>query len=294
MKIRKIPLISYCHYPALWDQTIMYSSRPLLDLTLNDGQVGYNILFNVLTSVITANKVLIQSNYARKLLENAISFYKIPYKNKIGIIQPPVDSFLFDKKNHYNTKVPYMSFLYNHRLYKSYGSENFLSLSDKVIEKYNLESMIFDSMPNRSAERVILNGSPEYYKSILQSRPHTHLINGHVDRYIYKENLLKNLFAMAAFRKTCVWSMAAVDCMCLGLPVIAPNYASYPEFIPQKLLFNSETEALQIIHKLLYDKVFRKKASNQCFNNIKKYEATKICDKLLKVFNKELSKVCVE
>lgn len=105
--------------------------------------------------------------------------------------------------------------MYNHRLYKSYGSEEFLSISNKIIERFNLESVVFDSMPNRSVERAVLNGSPEYYKSIIQARSHTSLINGHVSRDVYKKNLVKNLFAMAAFRKTCVWSMAAVDCMCL-------------------------------------------------------------------------------
>lgn len=150
IKTKNVPLISYCHYPALWDPTIMHSSRPLLDNTLNNGQVGYNILFNILTSLVTANKVLIQSYYARSLLESAINFYKIPYKYKIGIVQPPVDSLLFDKQNHYNTKEPCLSFLYNHRLYKSYGSEEFLSISNKIIERFNLESVVFDSMPNRS------------------------------------------------------------------------------------------------------------------------------------------------
>ena len=294
MKIKRIPIISYCHYPALWDESIKRSKAPLIDMSLNNGGVGYSIMFNILTAVITANKVLIQSHYARNLLENAISFYKIPYKHRIEILPPPIDTLLFDNKNHYNSNIHYTSFLYNHRLYNSYGTEEFLKTSQKIIQKYKLKSVVFDSMPNRSSERTILNGSPEYYKTIILSRPNTLLFNGHVSRKVYKSNILNNLFAMGAFRKTCVWSMAALDCMCLGVPVIAPNYASYPEFIPKQLLFSNEVDMLQVVNKLVYDTAFRKDSSYKCYTEAKKYEVSKICDKLLKIFEKEKEKACVE
>ena len=288
-----IPLIAYCHYPALWDKSLGKNNGPVIDQTLNNGYVGYNILFNVITSVITADAVVTQSSYARSLLEDAIKFYKLPYKNKIKIISPPVDNELFCDFNMYKQSEHSLSFFYNHRLYKSYGSEEFIKFGQQMIRLCKLECMISDCMPNRSANRAVLNGSPEYFKSLLQKTKGFSVINGNVSREIYRANILRNLFAVAAFRKSCVWSMAAMDCLCLGVPVIAPNYASYAEFIPKDSLFNNFEEALQIVRRIQTDGVFRNKVSEQSFLSAKKYRAEKISLAFIKLFEREISKKCV-
>lgn len=287
----KIPLISYCHYPALWNNS---SNKPLLDETLNGGGIGLNIVMNILTAVSIADKVLIQSNFAKNLIEKAMLYYNIPYFNKIGVISPPLDDRIFDGKNHYLLNEAYQSFLYNHRLYKSYGSEIFIELGEQIYSEFNLSCNVFDSMPNRSISRSSLNKTPEYYKNIIRMKNNFHLINGNVPRDVYKRLLLQNLFALGAFRNTCVWSMASLDCSCIGIPVIAPNYASYNEFIPEELLFNDTKEAMNIIHNLINDDIFRSKMSKKAFAASKKFKADVIAKKLLNLFKKERAKKCAE
>lgn len=288
-----IPLIAYCHYPALWDKSLGKSNGPVIDQTLNNGHVGYNILFNVITSVITADAVVTQSNYARSLLEDAIKFYKIPYKNKIRVIAPPIDNELFCGFNIYKKSEHSQSFLYNHRLYKSYGSEEFIKFGRQMIKSCKLECMISDCMPNRSANRAVLNGSPEYFKSLLQKTKGFSVVNGNVARNTYRANILRNLFAVAAFRKSCVWSMAAIDCLCLGVPVIAPDYASYAEFIPKDLLFRNTSEAMEIVRRIQTDEDFRNNVSDKSFTLAKKFGADKTVSAFIKLFGREISKKCV-
>lgn len=287
----KIPLISYCHYPALWSNS---SNKPLLDETLNGGGIGLNIVMNILTAVSIADKVLIQSNFAKNLIEKAMHYYNMPYINKIGVIPPPLDDKIFDGKNHYLHHENHHNFLYNHRLYKSYGSETFIKLSEKIFNKFNIICNVFDSMPNRSSFRSSVNKTPEYYKNIISMKNNFNLINGNVSRDEYKHLLLQNLFALGAFRNTCVWSMASLDCSSIGIPVIAPNYAAYNEFIPEDLLFNDAKEAMYIINKLINDNIFRTRMSKKAFAISKKFKADVTARKLLDLFKKEKAKKCAE
>ena len=288
---KQIPLVSYCHYPALWEHGD--SIVPVLDQSLNHAKLGYNIVFNILTSVLTADAVLIQSRYALGLIEHALDYYRLPYPNKIKVLAPPADPMVACGYNIYKKGHGEESFFYNHRLYQSYGSADFLQFAQKVMRKFGLKCVVSDCMPHRSSERAKINGTPEYFKEMIQNTDNIDLINGSVSREQYRDNIVKNLFAVAAFRRSCVWSMAAMDCMSLGVPVIAPNYAAYPEFVPQELLFDNMATALKIIKEIKENKAFRLKVSDKCFRAAQKYSADKISDRLLKIFEKEISKKCV-
>ena len=94
----------------------------------------------------------------------------------------------------------------------------------------------------------------------------------------------------APLRKACVWSMACMDCMGLGIPVIAPNMAAFPEFVPQSLLYKNKRQLNKIISKLQTNNVFVKQVSEQCFKSAHEYSPEKIAEQLSYEFNKLVNK----
>jgi glycosyltransferase involved in cell wall biosynthesis len=252
-------IVTYCHYPALYASE---GKTPKLDQSLNHSKLGLPIVFDILSALMTSDAFVIQSNFAKNLIITAAKYHNIGEIPEIFVIPPPSDPQL--SKPYKDTPIASKKILYNHRLYQSYGTDIFLGFAQSLTG-LDFELVCSDPMSKRSVGRQHLSNSPSVYKKELARLPQAKVVDGNVPRAEYKRIIQESRLAFAAFRKACVWSMAAIDCMALGVPTIAPNYASYPEFIPSILLFDDLPQATALTKRLLVDDDFWLECSRQCY-----------------------------
>lgn len=286
-----IPIVTYCHYPALWANNIK-SRIPEIDQSLNTGNLGNKIVFDILTALQTADLFVIQSKFAKSLIVKAAKYYNIPYDSKkIIVIAPPSDPSFLDKKNKYITTLKNRkNYIYNHRLYKTYGTQDFIDIFDRLHKQFGIQCVVLDPMQKRSPKRALQNNTPADFVKIMSKTPGMSIAQNNKTRNEYKSILNSGFACFAPLRKACVWSMACMDCMGMGIPVIAPNMAAFPEFIPQSLLYKNERQLNKIISKLQTNDAFVKQMSEQCFVSAHKYSPEKIAEQLSYEFNKLVNK----
>ena len=248
----KTKILTYCHYPALH---VDESQKSILDYSLNNEGLCETIIYNILTAVNVADFFVTQSNFAKNLLMDYAAQHNVELRKEIHIITPPLDPTFYNKKERDFSSGN--NIVYNHRLYQSYGTEFLTSLIKSNSAK---QFLVLDPMSNRAKNRTQFNNTPFEFVQSLKSLDNVKVFNGSESRLKYKEYIENGDIAVGCYRKACVWSMAAVDCLSVGIPVVAPNFAAYPEFIPDYLRFNSLEEANRIIDKLFKDKDFYKKA----------------------------------
>lgn len=251
--LNNIKIISYCHYPAIH---LDEQNNTIFDSSLNDCNLCEAIIFDIFNSINNSDIFAIQSNFAKELLLNMASKYNIALNKEIHVIPPPYDSYMYQDINMDNV-LNNNNIIYNHRLYKSYGTDKLLEI---IESNQNKKFLVTNPMTNRSKERARFNRTPQEYAENLLKYRNVTIVNGSESRHKYKEYLQKGRIAIAPSRKACVWSMSAIDNICIGIPVIAPNYASYVEFIPDYLRFETIKEANILIKKLFEDDVFLEKA----------------------------------
>lgn len=272
--LNNIKVATYCHYPTIH---VGQRNKAIIDYTLNNNNIGEAISFSVLAAVNIADVFIIQSEFARNLIKDYAKAHNFLLRKKIHIVPPPYDPFLYKKleKKEKNSNIV----IYNHRLYKSYGT-------DKLFEiiKNNPANIFYvlNPMSNRSQQRKNLNDSPSENIEKLNKISNVKIIDGS-DRNAYKSALSQGKVAIACHRKACVWSMSAIDCLSLNVPVIAPDFAVYKEIIPKFLRFKTIKESKILINKLLIDKNFNLYAVKQSRLILKKLSPSVISKKILKL-----------
>jgi len=286
-----IPIVTYCHYPALWANN-MKSRTPEIDQSLNARNLGNKIVFDILTALQTADLFIIQSEFAKSLIVKAAKYYKVPYDSKKFIVlAPPADPLFLDKKNRYITTLANReNYIYNHRLYKTYGTQDFIDVFAGLHKRFGIHCIVLDPMQKRSLKRASQNNTPADFVKIMSKTPGMSIAQNNKTRIEYKTILNSGFACFAPLRKACVWSMACMDCMGLGIPVIAPNMAAFPEFVPQSLLYKNKRQLNKIISKLQTNDAFVKQMSEQCFISAHKYSPEKTAEKLFCEFNKLVNK----
>jgi glycosyltransferase involved in cell wall biosynthesis len=274
-------IVTYCHYPAIW--SIDSSSKPILDGSLNHENLGVPIIFRILSALLTTDIFITQSHFAKYLLTQTALYHRLQLHKEITVIPPPADPSLTKVKLKAAPKSKQI--LYNHRLYESYGTNEFLQFIQQS-EALDFELIISDPMPSRSKERLSLNNTPDYFRKLFNNLPYAKTVNGNISRDKYAKIIGNSRLAFASMRKACVWSMAAIDCMDIGVPVLAPRYAAYPEFIPSELLFDTKEGAYSLLEKLLNDDNFWKHCSKRCQDITQNFSSSIIADRFYKSFQK--------
>lgn len=129
-------------------------------------------------------------------------------------------------------------FVYNHRLYDSYGTKEFIRF---VNTNFEFNFLVTDPMINRGADRSKFNSSPMENRLSLQKMDNVKIIDGS-NRLNYIRAIDSCKVAIAPYRRACVWSMSVIDCFCRGIPVIGPNFAAFNEIIPDFLRYETIKE----------------------------------------------------
>ena len=243
--LQNIKIISYCHYPALH---VGANDTVKFDISLNDAGLGRRIVSDILQAVNVSDYFFIQSQFAQKLLYNAANDLHIPLEKEIHVVPPPYDPFLYVEKSSKGHKV-----IYNHRLYESYGADQFLKLVHKLSD---CSFLVTNPMAHRSQARFFSSTFPEKIIDLLRKEGNVSIVDGSESRLLYKEYLSQGYIGIAPYRPACVWSMAAIDCIGMNIPVIAPDIASYQEFIPVSLRYGQLEEQIDLINRLKNNRDF--------------------------------------
>lgn len=278
MGCSRVKLLTYCHYPALSGLSVRGLN---IDESLNHEHLGTAIVFNIVAALLTSDYFVTQSEFARNLILSAAAHCNVRSFNDIAVIPPPADPLLLDEAP--RQPPSQRRIVYNHRLYETYGTREFLDFIS-ASAAHDVELIITDPMPSRSQARQSLSSSPTFFREKIRRMVNTSLFEGNVSRPEYREILGRARLSFSAFRKACVWSMASVDCMGLGIPVIAPSYAAYPEFIPPDLLFSTHDHAADLMRRLLTDDDFWRQCSSACQKVAQGVAPDKIARRFLDLF----------
>ena len=240
-------LVTYCHYlPAGSGRTS--SGRPSLDPSLNDGGLGLPIQLAVIGSCHVSDRVLVQSEYAARRLHELADAFGVPLPSGlVGIAPPPYDPELLSD----GPALPPARLLYNHRLYRHYGTDFLVDLAEVLAERVEHELIVLDVLANRSLTRHTLDPYVRDAVGRLRGISTVRIVPGIGDRPAYRDLLHSVRVGLAPYRRASVWSMSTVDCLGMGVPVVAPALACFPEIIPRGQLYHDVSEAADQVATLL-------------------------------------------
>lgn len=175
------------------------------------------------------------------------------------------------------TPAIYLIILYNHRLYDSYGTKEFIEF---VKKNQDLVFLVTDPMMNRGTDRSRYNISPMTNRLALQELDNVKILDGS-NRMDYIQAIDSCKIAIAPYRRACVWSMAVIDCFCRGLPVIGPNFASFNEIIPDFLRYETVSKERLLVDKLLREPDFWMDSVNSCKLLLKRISPSTIVEAIM-------------
>jgi len=269
-------LLSYCHYlPFYFEKNILQKDESLAQFGLHR-----SILTRIVEAVGLSDKTFIQSNFAKnQLIQLSEDMSCTIDQSKIVVLPPPADPFLFKD----DIEVPSLQnkqILYNHRLYSQYGTDQIIELIEYYqSKKIDLSFVVTDMMSKRSKKRNSLDNSVGEARARLSSLDNVLFTDEGTCRSGYKNLLMNSSLALAAPRRACVWSMSVMDCLGMGVPVFAPDYAFYPELLPNEMLYKSKKELYEKIDTF-FSESNRKMPTKNISSLAKEYLPEKIVSKL--------------
>lgn len=259
-------LYTYVHY---YPFAISSYGNITFDPSLDNGNFCESIIFTFVAGLLASDKIFVHSKYGEFLLNYLFNHHNIDLnKKEIVILPPPCDIFISKGKQVEDNK----NILYNHRLYKQYGTDFILDFASTINSKFDWTIIVTDLLYNRSINRKNLDVTVDEYKIKLSSLQNVEIRTDGNNRETYRDIICNSKISLAPYRQNCTWSMSVIDCMSVGVPVVAPNFAWFSEFIPRELQFSSMDELIKLSKKLFGDKVFYKEmsylVSNMVLSNI--------------------------
>jgi hypothetical protein len=146
--------------------------------------------------------------------------------------------------------------------------------------------LVTDPTFKRSRERNILNPDVERFKKYIGKLPFVKIT--HIKKHSnYYKTIWKSYLGLAPLKPSALWSMATVDLMACNKPVLAPNYACFPEMLKgrKSLLFNNKEEFLNKINFILDNSQNYYQEGRYCFNLSKNYSDRVVAQKFIKIFS---------
>ena len=250
-----VRLYTYVHYfPFALDA----DNNFIIDPSLNNNGLCKNVILSFISGLLASDRIFIHSKYSLHLLERLFSLYNIPINcQNIDILPLPYDPFIATPIEVNKEK----NILYNHRLYKQYGTDFLIEFAKRTLNE-GWKIIVTDILNNQNKKRTVLDYSSLNYKEQLFSLSNVTITDKGNKRSDYKKLIYSSMISLAPFRWNCTWSMSVIDCMCAGLPVVAPRIAWFKEFIPNELLFDNHADLFKLSKFLFKDKSFYTEMSN--------------------------------
>jgi glycosyltransferase involved in cell wall biosynthesis len=247
---RRVPVFTYFHYPCVVGVS---EEGPSYDHSLNDWSLGALIHLRQYEALVTSNLGAVGSQFARKLLLASFKHLSpsVP-EDRLVTIPPPVDFPHAKEVIPPDTRTP--TILYNHRLYQHYGTDQLIEwiehFRDTFKQPFNL--IITDPLVGRSPEQERLDSSVSEWRRRLLQLPYALIVTPR-NRSEYLELVRLATVGLAPFRIAPPWSMASVDVMACGRPLLAPNAGPFPEILAgrRSLLFQDKEDFSDKLGRLL-------------------------------------------
>ncbi|CAN5151775.1 hypothetical protein BH09BAC6_BH09BAC6_08660 [soil metagenome] len=274
----RIKCISYFHYLAIQG---FNAGQPCYDPSLNVEGFGAAIWDRQKEAFIQSDINIIGSKFGKCLLMKALgaSFDDA----QISVLPPPaIIKAGNDQAYGHAGKRPVI--VYNHRLYGHYGGVKLFEILARLYENHDFSLVITDPTFRRSGERNKLDNSVQDVREFLGSLPFVKLSHFR-SQLEYGELLQEADFALGPLRVGALWSMAIVDAMSAGKPVIAFNDGAFAEVIQdEELLVSDEAGFRKVFIKLLTDESFRTAKGKQAREIAGRYDVRSIADKFERIF----------
>ncbi|ARF71724.1 glycosyltransferase family 1 protein [Streptomyces sp. NPDC012600] len=246
-------IAGYCHYlPFAFTDTGVLE----LDPAMNDRGLGRSVLLAFAAGLAACDRILVHSSTAASWTTAAAARTGIDLGDKLHIVPAPRDVRLVRDPADITPPGGRATGIYNHRLYKHYGTARFTRLARRLVADTPVRLTVMDLFGTRSPERIRLDPSPERHLEELATTDGVIIASDRGDRIRYRNLLAGTHFGIAPFRPGCPWSMSVIDCQAMGLPVIGPRTGWLVEHIDHELLFDTDEQAVQIAERLATDAEF--------------------------------------
>lgn len=261
-------LAGYCHYlPFHVDGT----GRMHLDPSLSDADLGHPVLLAFAAGLMACDRVMVHSAVARTWLHLLAERLRLDLGDRVRVVPPPADPRLLRSAGRVAPLQAAPVGVYNHRLYEHYGTGQFVDLARRLRDAVPVRLRVMDLFGTRRPDRIRLDASPERYRSLLAALANVDVVSDDGDRLRYRDLLGGALFGVAPFRAGCTWSMSVIDCMGMGLPVLAPRLGWLAEIADPELAFDHPDEAVGIVGRLVSDPTFAVAAGDRAVGRVAQF-----------------------
>ncbi|MFD7364719.1 glycosyltransferase [Nocardiopsis alba] len=244
-------VVGYCHYlPFSLDE----DGHLVKDPAFSDRGLELPVRLAFASGLAACDRILVHSRTAHDWVSAFCGTYRLDAEDRIRVVPPPRDPRLIRS----NAPLPeHPTGLYNHRLYRHYGTDRFIDLAKKVTANGTL-LRVMDLFGRRDPSRVALDPSPERALDTLRSTSGVTVSSDGGDREVYYRFISDTAVGFAPFRPGCTWSMSIIDMHAMGIPVIAPRMAWMAEAVHEDLLFDPDDldGAVKTVDRLLHDRPF--------------------------------------
>lgn len=283
----KVKIISYFHYIPIED--LPRNGKVTYTANMDHGNLAQIIFQRQLESLLIADHSVTCSKYGIEFLyQNARVLDKTLgrlVKQKLLDITPPVSLKEVAKPVVITTNGK-KTLIYNHRLYEHYGAGVLFEwLSELYNERKDFEVIVTDPTGRRSKEREILDRSVTNLREWLNSLPFVTIkhVKHHKDYY---DVLSKCYAGFAPLKPSALWSMSAVDLLAHGKPLIAPNYACFPEMLENNefMTYNNKADFFNKFNDILDRRTLYISLSTYCRNRVVEFSDKKTAEKFSRLF----------
>lgn len=244
-------VVGYCHYlPFSLDE----HGHLVKDPAFSDRGLELPIRLAFASGLAACDRILVHSRTAHDWVSAFCDTYRLDAGDRIRVVPPPRDPRLVRS----NAPLPeHPTGLYNHRLYRHYGTSQFIDLAQKVTANGML-LRVMDLFGRRDPSRIALDPSPEDSLARLGATPGVTVSTDGGDRDRYRSFLTDTAVGFAPFRPGCTWSMSVIDLHAMGVPVVAPRMSWMAEAVHEDLLFDPDDldGAVKIVDRLVNDHPF--------------------------------------
>jgi len=243
---------------------------------MNHGSLAQIIFLRQLEALTIADYCITCSKFGIKFIRENAKLLNKSYTNlidkKMISMSPP--SCLYDgKKKIYHQKNKLKTFIYNHRLYKHYGTRTIFEwLTELYTKRKDFNILVTDPTGKRNDERDRLDKSVVNFRNWLSGLPFVRVehIKHHKDYY----DVCSECYAgFAPMKPSALWSMSCVDVLINGKPLIAPNYACFPEMLDnnQLLLYNDKNDFFKKVERIMDNDDLYVTISKHCLKSSKRF-----------------------
>lgn len=280
---KKIKLVTYFHYLTIVPEKdgIEYDS------SLNHGGLGEIILNRQVNALKVSNSSIICSQFGRALFEKgARELLNRTIENTLSVI-PPAVSAAEAEQGYTADQFDTPTIVYNHRLYKHYGTETFFTWMDEYYRDYSqqVQVVVTDPTFGRSQKRIQLDPHVSKIKKWIEALPF--VVHKHsATRDEYYRTIHRSHIGIGPLKPSALWSMSVVDAMVCRKPVLCSRYAAFPEIVGDKadLLFSSKKEFFEKLTALLDGGDRYQENAEYCKKRADMFDIKKTVHKFLEVF----------